>query len=296
VSTRPIATALVLCLTGLLASDSRAEMRPTTPGDRARYAYLPANAPIRALGDMARTPPGFERVAVEAGSFAAFLRGLPLRAAGASVRSFDREIIVDGDDPRLYAVAELDVGHRDLQQCADSAIRLHAEWLWSRGLASQAAYRFVSGDVATFSAYAAGERPLVAANRVRWERRAEPRSDRVAYRAFLEVVFTYASTLSLARELVHVARAEVSPGDVFVAPGSPGHAVLVLDVARDRHGRRVALLGQGYMPAQDFHVLASAEEGLSPWFSLETESVKTPFWPKPFSWAQLGRFARPTEH
>ncbi|WP_438356947.1 DUF4846 domain-containing protein [Cystobacter fuscus] len=31
--------------------------------------------------------------------------------------------------------------------------------------------------------------------------------------------------------------------------GSPGHTVMVLDVARDAEGRRVALLGQGFTPA-----------------------------------------------
>ncbi|EPX62317.1 hypothetical protein D187_008504 [Cystobacter fuscus DSM 2262] len=35
----------------------------------------------------------------------------------------------------------------------------------------------------------------------------------------------------------------------FVLGGSPGHTVMVLDVARDAEGRRVALLGQGFTPA-----------------------------------------------
>jgi hypothetical protein len=49
--------------------------------------------------------------------------------------------------------------------------------------------------------------------------------------------------------------------------------VLVLDVA-ERDGRRVFLLGQGYTPAQDFHVLKH-EKG--PWFSVG-EELRTPGW------------------
>jgi hypothetical protein len=68
--------------------------------------------------------------------------------------------------------------------------------------------------------------------------------------------------------------------------GSPGHAVLILDIAESKDGRRVALLGQGFMPAQDFHVLR-APDG-SPWFSLDGDNVETPFW-KPFGWKSLRR-------
>lgn len=43
----------------------------------------------------------------------------------------------------------------------------------------------------------------------------------------------YAGTRSLAKEVSRVSAADVAPGDVLVVPGSTGHAVLVLDVARE---------------------------------------------------------------
>jgi len=247
---------------------------------------------LEALTTLAATAPpsGFERVQVEEGSFAAFLRRMPLRPRGTPVLAYDGERILPGDDPRVFRVAALEIGTRDLQQCADSVIRWHAEWLWSQGAADRASYHFVSGDLASFERYRTGERPVVDGPRVRWVRRAKPRRDRATFREFLDVVFTYASTVSLAREARLVAKQDLAPGDFFVVPGGPGHAVLVLDVARDPHGRSVALLGQGYMPAQDFHVLASGERGLGPWFSLEVDALETPFWPAPFRWSQLRRF------
>ena len=53
-------------------------------------------------------------------------------------------------------------------------------------------------------------------------------------------------------------------------------------------GHRVALVGQGFMPAQDFHVL-SPGGAEAPWFPLEGDAVATPFW-KPFPWSSLRRF------
>jgi hypothetical protein len=63
-----------------------------------------------------------------------------------------------------------------------------------------------------------------------------------------------------------------------------GHAVLILDVARDAKGNRVLLLGQGYMPAQSFQVLRPSAKEV--WFPLDLSAGKleTPFWdPFPFS-------------
>jgi hypothetical protein len=276
----------ILAVLGL-ASDADAER---LVGPRARYGFLPEGVETRRLDEVILAPAGFTRVPVTKRSFAAYLRGMPLRATPAPVRAHDGRTIVEPSDRRVAAVAALDVGRADLQQCADSVIRWHAEWLWAEGRALEAAYHFVSGDRASFAAYGAGDRPVVSPRRVLWERRAAPATDRKAYRAFLDLVFTYASTLSLVRETKRVERADVAPGDFFVLGGSPGHAVLVLDVAVDARGRRVALLGQGYMPAQDFHVLSADDARSGHWFSLEDDEVVTPFWRSPFPWSSLRRF------
>jgi len=41
----------------------------------------------------------------------------------------------------------------------------------------------------------------------------------------------------------------------MIRAGSPGHAMLVVDVAEDERGRRIYLLAQSYMPAQDIHIV-----------------------------------------
>ncbi|MDY7227355.1 DUF4846 domain-containing protein [Hyalangium rubrum] len=261
---------------------------PHTPTreELTRYPWLSKSAQVRPLETTFAPPAGYTRVSVEEGSFGAWLRTLPLRPEGTPVRDFrGGEILAEGD-ARLAAVAELDVGKANLQQCADSIIRLHAEWRWVQGQKERIAYRFTSGHLASWPQYAAGDRARISGSKVTWVRSAGADSSRASFRGYLDLVFTYAGTLSLQVEKNRPAREQLRPGDFFVLGGSPGHAVLVLDVAVNAEGERVALLGQGFIPAQDFHILSPGKDG--PWFSLEGEEVATPFW-KPFPWSSLRR-------
>jgi hypothetical protein len=235
-------------------------------------------------------PEGFERVQLSEGSFGAFLRALPLAPAGTPVVSYRGQVIRPPDDEHVAAVATLDVGARDLQQCADSILRLHAEWRWARG-DRELSYRSAEGAALPLSRYAAGERVVESGRKLQWvaRERAEPLSHALL-RRYLDVVFTWANTGSLARDGRVVALSGLAPGDFFVLPGSPGHAVLVLDLARATDGRRVVLLGQGFMPAQSFHVLRPSREGA--WFAIDPKAsgIKTPFWPT-FPWSSLRRLS-----
>jgi hypothetical protein len=260
-------------------------VRPATAEERSRYTWLAEDARVRPLEEVFPAPEGFARVSLPERSFGAWLRGLPMRAAGTQVRSYRGDVLHDGDDD-IAAVAELDAGEADLQQCADSVIRLHAEWLWSSDRRGDIRYHATTGDLAVWTRYAAGERPKVTEQKMTWGPGARPDASRRAFRRYLDVVFAYAGSGSLAHRSAKRDRTAVAPGDFFVLPGSPGHAVLVLDLAEDASGKKVALLGQGYMPAQDFHVLTGKHHG---WYSLDVDAVLTPFWPAPFPWTSLRR-------
>ncbi|MEZ4296033.1 MAG: DUF4846 domain-containing protein [Polyangiaceae bacterium] len=234
-------------------------------------------------------PQGFARAPVEAGSFGAWLRGLPLRPPG-PVLDHRGRVILDEGDSRFAAVAALDEGKADLQQCADSIMRLHAEWQWSKG-SRAISYRAASGTPMPYSRWMAGERPSASGMSLVWKPSSRPvdREDHGAFRKYLDAVFTWANTGALARDASKVALSELRPGDFFVLAGAPGHAVLVLDVAVSKAGERAVLLGQGYMPAQSFHVLRPSPRAV--WFAIDasSEGVQTPFWPAPFPWSSLRR-------
>lgn len=247
---------------------------------------LPARADT--LAERFPTPTGFTRVRVEDGSFAASLRALPLAPPGTAVVAFDGRVI----DAEPLAVAALDVGAKDLQQCADSIIRLDAEHRLASGAHETIAYAFTSGDVYAFDRYSAGVRPVVdARGRVRFEKKAAAVApDQAALRGYLDIVFMYAGTASLAATTKPVAVNALAAGDFFVLGGFPGHAILILDVAKNESGNARYLLGEGYMPAQSFHVVETAQGGA--WHALADDGTLTvPSWSKPFGPGSTRRMA-----
>jgi len=80
---------------------------------------------------------------------------------------------------------------------------------------------------------------------------------------------------------MHVVRNlnQLEIGDVLIKGGSPGHAMIVADMAKNERGKIIYLLVQGFMPAQDIHVVNNpADPGLSPWFDLDKKTILTPGW------------------
>src|SRR5947207_2765902 len=67
-------------------------------------------------------------------------------------------------------------------------------------------------------------------------------------------------------------------GDVFIRGGFPGHAVIVVDVVKNKDGLKKYLIAQSYMPAQDIHVLLNpSDENGSPWYDVnDDENIQTP--------------------
>ena len=126
-------------------------------------------------------------------------------------------------------------------------------------------------------------RPHLGERKTTWEQTAAPDAGYASFRRYLDIVFSYAGTLSLARELDKVVDPRrVEAGDVFIQGGSPGHAVMVVDVAEDASGRRAVLLAQSYMPAQDIHVLRNPASPGNPWYVIEGDGpLTTPEWDFP---------------
>ena len=253
--------------------------KPSSPST----LQAPASPADTRLDQRFAPPDGFVRAPAPAGTFAAWLRGLPLKPEGTSV-------LLHTGAPKARqhvhaAVIDIDTGTRDLQQCADAVMRLYAEWQFARGDVGRIAFNDTGqGQPMAFSRWAAGERPRASGRALVWAKRAPPDPSYASFRRYMDTVFAWAGTHSLERELVPVADGQVEIGDVFIKGGFPGHAVLVADVAaHPRTGARRFLLIQSFMPAQDMHVLkgAGASQG-SPWYLLDAgELLVTPEWTFP---------------
>jgi hypothetical protein len=259
------------------------------------YPWLtPLPAASHTLAARFPPPPGCRRVAVAAGSWGEWLRWLPLLPAGTPARLYNGQL----KDPQdvVAAVVNIDIGKQDLQQCADAVIRLRAEYLFGHD-PNQIHFHLTSGYDFWLSDYLAGRTFRVQGEQVLSASKASEAATHEALAHYLIPTFGYAGTLSLSRELRPVSLTQVLPGDVLIHGGSPGHAVLVVDVAeKPKTGQKYLLLAQSYMPAQNIHVLTNsyAEEPAlrnGAWFALPgpTESrFGTPEWT--FKTTELARF------
>jgi Domain of unknown function (4846) len=279
-----IAVLSAMCLAGCARTPAPAKRTSATARD---YPWPAATAGYEPIAARFAPPRGFTRVPIAAGSWSEWLRNLPMRAAGTPVRSLGRDVILPGESPLLAGVVDIDV--RRNQECADTILRLWAEYLRSAGRDAEIVFHATSGDRLSWIEWRSGIRPRLAGNRLRCSRRAQPDFSRASYDGFLACVFSYCGTLSLAAGGRAVRVADAAIGDFFVHGASPGHAVLIADLARDDAGQLTALLIEGYMPAQSVYVMAS-DRGAA-WFALDPgRPLYVPRWGGAFDPSELRRF------
>lgn len=190
------------------------------------------------------------------------------------------------------AVLIYDVGNKDLQQCADAVMRLRAEYLYKSKQFDLLHFNFTSGFKADYSKWRSGYRISVKGNNVGWVKTTKESESYQSFREYLNIVFTYAGTASLTKELKQISLSQMQIGDVFIKGGSPGHAVIVIDMAvNPKTNKKVFMIAQSYMPAQDIHILINQNKpAISPWYDLVdlAEEIETPEWT--FDKNQLKRF------
>ena len=225
-------------------------------------------------------PDGSERTAVANGSFAGYLRNLELKPYGEKVLYYDGR---EKSDYAYISVIDQNITERDLQQCADAIMRLKGEYHYAKGEYDKISFNFVSGFKCDFKTWSSGRKVVLNGNNAAWA--AGPNNDTSyeSFRRYMDVVHSYASTISLKKQLEEIDMMEMEIGDVFIVAGSPGHAVIVVDMAEDNMtGTRYFMLAQSYTPAQETQVLRNlSDPEISPWYILEKGELITPQWTFP---------------
>jgi len=192
------------------------------------------------------TPAGYTRVRTDAGSYGRFLQTLPVKK-DKRILAFNGNLI---NDFNVFGVADLPLlFHQDLEQCADFAMRLWAEY-HQRAHALNHLYLFDYN----------GKRKAFA-------------SSGKSYLDFLRTSFANANSYSLKRGCAPVpSAAALVPGDMLVQnqDGGIGHVSVILDIAEAEGKPRLYLIGFSFMPAQEFHIeKAQGDKGREGWFTLE---------------------------
>jgi hypothetical protein len=209
-----------------------------------------------------KTPAGYARQKVVPGSFAEWLQRLPLKPVGTHTQTYIGAIA--HTDIETAAVVDISVGKQDLQQCADVVMRLRGEYLYQAKRYSEISFSFVSGFKCDYIHYANGFRY----HNDHWVLQAKRDYSYPIFMRYMELVFSYAGTLSLEKELHKVTDpTELEAGDVFIHGGSPGHCFIVMDVVENSQHKKQFLLAQSFMPAQNLPVL-QYDQGQY-WFTMD---------------------------
>ena len=109
-------------------------------------------------------PKDFKRTAVAKGSFGDWLRHLPLKKENSKVHLYNGEL--KSNQSVHEAVVKIDVGKRDLQQCADAVMRLRSEYFFGKADFSKIHFNYTSGDNVAFDDWMYGKKPIVKGNSV----------------------------------------------------------------------------------------------------------------------------------
>lgn len=198
-------------------------------------------------------PAGYKRLNYEENSFGKWLSRVQLKK-NKTVYLYDGT--KKNNQSAQFAVLEIPVGNKNLQQCADAVMRLRASWLFDQKKYDSIVFYDNDGKAYRFLA------PYTIKH----------------FNEYLATVFGMYGTSSLSKQLKRTTLDEIQAGDVFIRGGFPGHAVIVMDVIQNGKGEKKYLLAQSYMPAQDIHVLLNPEDGSgSPWYDVsDDDAIITP--------------------
>jgi hypothetical protein len=171
-------------------------------------------------------------------------------------------------------IVAYDVGNRDLQQCADALMRLRAEYLFGQKRYSDIGFHFTDGQYYSFEEYCNGKRPVARGNKVQFIRAVSTPISHQALRSYLDMVYTWAGTISLYHYLKPAE--DFGVGVIIITPGSPGHCCIIVDEKVSPAGERLFKLVEGYTPAQTMYLVSNPlHASISPWYALQKGTIVT---------------------
>lgn len=243
-----------------------------TPPKEAKVVKNLINPEGKTIQERFNTPDDFVRIPLKTTDFGSYLRKLPLKPFNSKVKYFDGR---EKYNNNVYiSVVDMEIGTRDLQQCADAVMRLRGEFLFEQKRLQDIHFNFLSdGKPRYFKKYAKGDHSYK------------------KFRRYMNYIFAYANTASLRKELAKVEDIQnIQVGDVFIQKGNPfGHAVIVVDVAQNAQGEKIFMIAQSYMPAQETQILLNNQnKTISPWYKAKKGTLRTPEWT--FDSSDLRRF------
>ena len=210
------------------------------------------------------TPDGYKRIKAKKGSFSEFLRNYKLKPDGSPVLLYNGN--EKGNQSAHIAVFKLPIENEDLQQCADSIMRVYGEYYYKNKAYNKITFPLGNRFVADFDKWRRGYAISINGNSISWVTSSKNNSSYDSFKRFMRIVFAYSGTLNMDNASKKIKLSEARAGDIFIRGGSPGHVVMIADICKNAEGKKAYLLAQGYMPAQEFQVLKNPLHEENPWY------------------------------
>lgn len=234
---------------------------------------VPAGA---SLSTRIMTPTGYTRTPSEEGSLTEFLRNYALKDDGSKV------LLYDGTEKEKQtshmAVFALPLEAKNLQQYADSVMRVYAEYYLKQKQYEKIIFGYSDGFKAEYSKWIEGNRIAVTDSGSKWVKRAEYDESYESFQEYMRMVFAYAGIWTMKDESTSVEVAQAQVGDVFFDTSDGGKVVMIVDICENEDGKKAYLLASGGKPAQEFVLLANPLHADDPWYYEEEigGAVETP--------------------
>jgi len=234
----------------------------------------------------------YKRIQVKTGSFAEWLRNLPLLKPGSDVQNYRGGIFKTGLDTAVAYVVDLDIKGRRLEQCMDILVRLHAEYLWENKRVKNLKLPLPGGYWLKWEDWRNGFRPVFKGIDVDMHKSSQFDSTHRTYQLFLNTVYSEAHTQQFYHAYQRLDRLTVEIGDIIIRKGTKGHAVMVVDMAKNDQEELIVLIGTGDTPACQFFLLNHKKD--RNWIPLkfDQEILELPLKRK-MGWDGLRRFDLP---
>ncbi len=235
---------------------------------------IPVNAEGTTIKDRFVPPDGYKRIDAPKGSFGEYLQNFALKPMGEPAYTFeDKESEAAG-----AAIAVFDQDVTKFQQCADSIMRLYAEYLYEKGDYDKIAFTFTKGFVCDFSTWSQGNRVKLTGNTFSWVKKAEPNTDKATLDKYLDYVYQRSNTASLQTQMNPVAVDDIQIGDCFVITAeqmseSLGHAVFIADMCENDKGERLYLIFEGTTPATQITLAKDNDTTYGYWIPLAEDGT-----------------------
>ena len=199
-----------------------------------------------------------------------------------------------GQDTAVAYVVDLDMKGRRLEQCMDILVRLYAEYLWKSNRIEDYKLPMPGGYWLNWKDWRKGYRPFFKGIDITLKKTSRPDTSLKTYQSYLNMVYSEAHTQQFYHAYQPLDRTAVKIGDIVIRKGTKGHAVMIVDLAKNENGEYIALVGNGDTPACQFFLLKHRKNEV--WIPLrfEDEILALPLKRK-MSWGGLRRFTLPKE-